>query len=69
MDCEFLDLGQSTPPATNLEMQIVLEYITNIGWSLVTVIVAGQLMVAITDDGLPIIPSIIIVSTMIYTQP
>jgi len=51
-------------PTANLEMQIVLEYITNIGWSLVTVIVAGQLMVAITDDGLPIIPSIIIVSTM-----
>jgi purine-cytosine permease-like protein len=42
--------------------QTFLEFATNIGWSVVTGLVGAELMVALTNDKLPIIPSIIIVS-------
>lgn len=44
------------------KQQAFLEFVTNIGWSLVTALVGAELMVALTNNKLPIIPSIIIVS-------
>jgi purine-cytosine permease-like protein len=49
--------------------QALLEFITNLGWSLVTALVGAEVMVALTDDKLPIIPSIIIVSAFDFRLP
>lgn len=47
-------------------LQTFLEYVTNLGWSLVTALVGAELMVALTNGKLPIIPSIIIVSAFCF---
>ncbi|KAK5365329.1 hypothetical protein LTS03_008894 [Exophiala xenobiotica] len=47
--------------------QAFLEFVTNLGWSLVTALVGAEVMVALTDDKLPIIPSIIVISLIALT--
>ena len=49
---------------TSRPVQTFLEFVTNIGWSLVTALVGAELMTAMTGNALPIIPSIIVISIM-----
>ena len=44
--------------------QCLLEFITNLGWSLVTALVGAELMVSLTNDKLPIVPSIIVIAVI-----
>lgn len=63
MDRKSHDSSNSeTDRARPNSQQTFLEFATNIGWSVVTGLVGAELMVALTNDKLPIIPSIIIVS-------